>query len=63
MVRRMSGTLPKRWSPSHLNLTEYHLNTQKVKTVQKLTQKSKHKKRNQKYRLGTVSNVKFYWGL
>ena len=30
---------PKRWPLSYLNLTKYHLNTQKVKTVQKLTQK------------------------
>ena len=30
---------PKRWSLSYLNLTKYHLNTQKVKTVQKLTLK------------------------
>ena len=30
---------PKRWSLSYLKLTKYHLDTQKVKTVQKLTPK------------------------
>ena len=30
---------PKRWPFSYLNLTKYHLDTQKVKTLQKLTPK------------------------
>ena len=30
---------PKRWQLGYLNLIKYHLNTQKVKTVQKLTPK------------------------
>ena len=32
---------PKRWPLSYLNLTKYHLDTQKVETVQKLTKKKK----------------------
>ena len=40
-IKRIYGKLngqlsPKRWPLSYLSLTKYHLDTQKVKTVQKL---------------------------
>ena len=53
---------PKRWLLNYLNLTLIHPVTQKVKTVLKLTPESKHREPNQKYRIGTVSNIKYYWG-
>ena len=52
---------PERWPLSCLNLTKYNIDTQKVKTVQTATKTIKHREPNQKYRLGTVSNIKFYW--
>ena len=58
MVNTVSGSSQK-VAECHLNLTKYHLDTQKVKTVQKL----QHREPNKKYCLGTVGNIKLLGGL
>ena len=53
---------PKRWPLSYLNLLlhcKYHLDTQKVKTVQKLTPKQANADNQTRTR---VSNINYYLG-
>ena len=50
----------KRWPLSYLNIDNYYLDTQNVKQKQSTETDikiNKHKELNQKYRIGTVSDV------
>ena len=52
---------PKRWPLSYLNLTKIisrHIEGEN--SIETDTKAGKHREPNQKYRIGTVSNIKYY---
>ena len=54
---------PKRWPLSYLNRTKYHLDKQKVKTVQKRSPKQENTEHQIRSTTLERSVYKYYWGL